>query len=189
VYLDDATSLAMTPVLRELPATVVGSAALRGRTLPELSFLAGHHLSSQRSEHRIARLSADVDDLAACFVTAVCVVVPDTPIPDRLRSLVDLLLPRVKDRMSSDDEALLEEAVGAFDADGARADIGAYMRAVERAGLRCGLLLAGNLSVALAMAKTLPGGADAFKEREAELCSFSMSTAAARLRARLGWYD
>jgi hypothetical protein len=135
------------------------------------------------------RLSADLDDLAACFVTAVVVAVPDTPVPDHLRSLVDLLLPRVKQRITPEDEALLDEAVIAFDAAGARADIGSFAHAVERAALRAGLLLAGKLNVAVEMSGSLPGDDDEADSRERELYAFTVSDTAATLRARLGSYE
>ncbi|MBL9025181.1 MAG: hypothetical protein JNL21_23490 [Myxococcales bacterium] len=189
VYLDDSSALTMTPALRELPTTVVGSGALRGRTLAELSFLAGFHLAMQRPEHRLVRLCADVDDLAACFVTAVVVAVPDTPIPDRLRPLVELLLPGVKDNLGDDDESALEEAVIDFDTAGARADIGAFVRAAERAALRAGFLLAGKVSVAIETARTLPGDAEEQRDRELEILAFAVSDAAFELRHKLGLYD
>jgi tetratricopeptide (TPR) repeat protein len=189
VYLDEASTLAMTPALRELATTVVGAGALRGRSLGELSFLAGHHLTLQRREHRLVRLCADIDDLAACFVTAVVAAVPDTPIPERLRRLVDLLLPGVREHLEEDDEAALEEAVIAFDAAGARADIGLFVRAVERAAIRAGTLLAGPLAVALDTARTLPGDDEEAEERENEIYAFAVSDIANQLRQKLGLYE
>lgn len=189
VYLDEASALTMTPALREFPTTVVGSGALRGRSLGELSFLAGFHLATQRPEHRLVRLCADIDDLAACFVTAVVVAVPDTPVPERLRTLVDMLLPGLKENLGDEDEAMLDEAVLEFDAAGARADIGAFVRAVERSAVRAGFLLAGRLSVALETSKTLPGDAEEVADREREILSFAVSDLAFKLRQRLGLYD
>jgi len=168
---------------------VVGAGALRGRSLGELSFLAGHHLALQRPEHRLVRLCADLDDLAACFVAAVVVAVPDTPVPERLRRLVDLLLPGVTKNLDGADEAALEEAVIAFDAAGARADIGVFVRAVERAAIRAGALLAGPLAVALDTARTLPGDDEDTDEREREIYAFAVSDIAYELRQKLGLYE
>ncbi len=189
VYLDDASSLGMTPCLRESPTAVIGAGALRGRSLEELSFLAGYHMVLQRQEHRLVRLSAQSDDLAACFVAAIVSVVPDTPVPERLAPLVDLLLPELEARLQAEGGELLDEAVLEFDAAGARADLGAYAEAVERAALRAGLLLCGKLPVAIEMARRLPGGEDLAAEREAELLAFTVSEEAAALRERLGVYD
>ncbi len=185
IYLEDSSVEGMTAVLRESPVTVVGAAALRGRSLDELRFLSGHHLAAHLTEHRIVRLAPAIDDLAACFLAAVVVAVPDTPVPERIRSLVELIVPAFAAFLEPENEAALEEAVMAFDAAGARADLVAYQRAVERASVRAGLVLCNSVEVAfksVALLTQIPtGGAD----REAELLGYSVSRGALELRARL----
>lgn len=185
IYLEDSSAEGMTAVLREVPVTVVGAAALRGRSLDELRFLSGHHLAAHITEHRIVRLAPAIDDLAACFLAAVVVAVPDTPVPERIRSLVELIVPAFAAFLESENEAALEEAVMAFDAAGARADLVAYQRAVERASVRAGLVLCNSVEVAFKSVSLLTqaplGGAD----REAELLGYSVGHGALELRGRL----
>lgn len=190
LYLEESSAEGMTAVLRDSPVTVVGSNALRGRTVEELRFLSGYHLSAHLREHRIVRLAPTIDDLAACFLAAVIIAVPDTPVPERIRSLVELIVPSFAAFLGPEDEEALEDSVMAFDAAGGRAHLVAYQRAVERASLRAGWLLCGSLSTALtavgmlASAGAASGGMTRV-ERENEILAFSVSDAGAALRAQL----
>lgn len=185
VYLEDASEEGMTAVLREQPVTVVGAQALRGKSLAELSFLAGWNIAGHMPEHRLVRLSSSVDDLAACFITAVRRVAPDTVAPPALSSLVDLLSPAFSREVREAEDSELEAAVFAFDQGGGRVDLAEYARAVDRACLRAGLLLAGDLEAARRCLPFLSKGALSLAEREAELIAFTVSGIAAELRDRL----
>lgn len=190
LYLEESSAEGMTAVLRDSPVTVVGSNALRGRTVEELRFLAGHHLSAHLREHRIVRLAPTIDDLAACFLAAVIIAVPDTPVPERIRSLVELIVPSFAAFLRPEDEEALEDSVMAFDAAGGRAHLVAYQRAVERASLRAGWLLCGSLSSALTAVGMLgttgsTSGSMTRIERENEILAFSMSDVGAAMRSRL----
>jgi len=186
VYLEEASAEGMTAVLRDRPVTVLGAALLRGRSLAELAFLAGYHLTGHLTEHRLVRLSAMLDDLAACFLAAVVLAVPDTPVPERIRSLVELLVPNMAQALDADDEAALEEAVMAFDAAGGRADLALFQRSVERASLRVGLLLCGSLQAAVNMCAMLPAGFLSERERLDELFAFQVCDRYRELCARIG---
>lgn len=186
VYLEEASAEGMTAVLRDEPVTVLGAALLRGRSLAELAFIAGYHLSGHLPEHRLVRLCSTLDDLAACFLSSVVLAVPDTPVPERIRTLVELLVPSTSEALTAEDEADLEEAVMAFDAAGGRADLGRYQRAVERASLRVGLLLCGDLKAAVAMCDMLPSGLFSKAERIDELYRFQISDRYRELCERIG---
>lgn len=185
IYLEDSSSEGMRTVLREHPVTIVGSSALRGRSIEELRFLAGHELAGHVPEHRIVQLAPNIDDVAACFLAAVVIAVPDTPVPERVRSLVELIVPAFAAFLAPESEAALEEAVMAFDAAGGRADLLAFQRAVERASLRAGWLLCQELDAAIEGAQSMSTPALAKTDRESELLSFSVSDAAVALRAKM----
>lgn len=185
MYLEESSAEGMTAVLRENAVTVVGASALRGRSVEQLRFLAGYHLAGHVPEQRIVRLAPNIDDLAACFLAAVVVAVPDTPVPERIRSLVELIVPSFAEFLAPENETALEEAVMAFDAAGGRADLLAYQRATERAGLRAGLVLCDSLSAATSALEFLSAGPASRAEREGELMSFWVSDAAHELRGRL----
>ncbi len=186
VYLEEASREGLVAALREDPVTVAGAAALRGRTLAELSFACGYHLTGQLPEHRLVRLCAARDDLAACFLSLVVVAVPDAPVPERIRGLIELLAPLVVDALEAEQEDELERAVMQFEASGGRADLGELARAVERAGLRAGLLLSGSLEAALGSLELLPEGPLDREARRAELFAFVLGDSYRELRIELG---
>jgi tetratricopeptide (TPR) repeat protein len=185
MYLEDASTEGMTAVLRDEPVTVIGASALRGRTLDELRFLSGYHLACHVPEHRIVRLAPNIDDLAACFLAAVVVAVPDTPVPERIRSLVELIVPGFAKVLQPEQEEALEEAVLAFDAAGGRADLVAFQRAVDVAGMRAGFLLTRKLAASADAAGSILTGPLNEDEREGELYAFAVSDLAQRLIAKL----
>ncbi|NUP10306.1 MAG: hypothetical protein HOW73_30010 [Polyangiaceae bacterium] len=185
IYLEDASQETMTAVLRDEPTTVVGSSALRGRSIEELRFLSGYHLAGHVVEHRIVRLAPNIDDLAACFLAAVVVAVPDTPVPERIRSLVELIVPSFAAFLEPERESALEEAVMAFDAAGGRADLVAFQKAVDRAGVRAGWLLCRKLGFASDAAASITVGPMTADERESELFAFSVSQAGVDLRGKI----
>jgi tetratricopeptide (TPR) repeat protein len=182
IYLDDASEEGMVPVLRARPVTVVGARALRGRSLEELTFLAGYNVAGHLPEHRVVRLSSSVYDLASCFIAVVRRAAPDTGAASSLRTFVDLLAPVLDGEMRPEEDVELKEAVLAFAEGGTRVDLAAYGRAVDRACLRAGLLLAADLEAALSALPALPKGALSTEEREEELLAFAVSELAAELR-------
>ena len=169
-------------MLRATPITVVGAQALRGKSLAELSFLAGWNICGHFPEHRLVRLCSSVDDLAACFIAAVRRVAPDTSAPGPLKSLVELLEPTLDREIRPEEDAELSQAVRAFDVGGGRVDLAEYARSVERACLRAGLLLAADVEAANACLPHLAKGALSFDQREEELMAFAVSSLAAGLR-------
>ncbi len=185
VYLEEASREAMTAVLAVTPTSVIGTAALRGREVGELAFMSGYHLAGHLPEHRLARLSITVDDLAASFLAATRIVVPDMGVPEKLRALVDLLHGTLKRRLDSETEGALEEAVLAFDEAGGRADLVAYARAVERASLRAGLLLCRDYSLAVDLSAQSTISPLKPEDRVTELATFAATGAYAHLRAYL----
>ncbi|HTJ84419.1 MAG TPA: hypothetical protein VL400_22025 [Polyangiaceae bacterium] len=185
VYLEEASREDMTPVLAVAPTTVIGTSALRGRSVAELAFFTGYNVAAHLPEHRLARLSTSVDDLAACFLAAARLARPAIVVPERLRALVDLLLGTLKRRMGNDSHDALDRAVAAFEEAGGRADLVAYARAVERASLRAGLLLANDYALACRLAEQQTTSPLKPADRVAELAIFSANGGYAELREML----
>ncbi len=129
---------------------------------------------------------ADSTEHALDGAEIVVLAVPDTPVPERVRTLVELLVPSTSEALTAEDEADLEEAVMAFDAAGGRADLSRYQRAVERASLRVGLLLCGDLKAAIAMCEMLPSGVLSKADWVDELCRFLVCDRYRELRERIG---
>lgn len=189
VYLDDGFDGSYAVILSDPPASKVGSAALRGRSLPELISLAGRHLTYHAPQHRLLALCSAIEDLSACFLAVVSLVNKDVKVAPAVQRVIDELAPRIEAWLGADEASEIEAAVTEFTDSGGRADLLRYIASVERTSLRAGLLLAGDIGVARKMAAEglFQGGyRDVLTpdERLDELFAFSVSREYEELRAR-----
>ncbi len=187
MYLDDKSNFNFAAVLADPPATRIGASALRGRSLTELAFLAGRHVTYHAPQHRLVALCPAVEDLSACFFAAVSLATGEVTGPENMRRVVGDLAPRVEAWLGAEELDRLKTAVLVFAEAGGQADLLRYVGSVERVSLRAGLLLAGALeaSVGLATDGLFDGGyRDVLTEAERvdELVSFSVSDSYAALR-------
>lgn len=190
MYLDDKSNSSFAPILADPPATRIGGGALRGRSVPELAFLAGRLVTYQAPRHRLLALCPAIEDLTACFLAAVSLATGEVTGPESMRRVVGDLAPKVQAWLGTEELEELKKAVHAFSEAGGRADLTRYVASVERTSLRAGVLLAGSLHVGIELAKegVFEGGyRDALTEAERvdELVSFQVSDAYADVRALL----
>jgi tetratricopeptide (TPR) repeat protein len=186
VYADESSPQPLRALPRAIPTTIVGSSALRGRSLAELSFLCGHHLVYELPEHRPVRLASSLEELAVCVLATMRIVRPSLAVPDHLSSAIRSLSAQVDGRLDAESRRALEHAAQRFDRSAGRVDLGSYVDAVERAALRVGAVLAGRLDVAMATLGSLPEHSLSKGHRERILLA-SMSRGLARtLRDALG---
>jgi tetratricopeptide (TPR) repeat protein len=186
IYLDEASPTAFASPVRKAVTIVVGSSGMRGRSVTELAFLSAHLLSYQVPEHRPVLLAASVEELGACFVTALRVVRPGLPIPSRLASLAAPLEAGIAARVDAATRTFLEVAASRFEAGGGRVDLTSYVEAVERAALRVGLAFCGRFDAAMSALPLLPDNLLTRGHRERVLLSSVASPILDRLRAGLG---
>jgi cellulose synthase operon protein C len=185
IYLhDDDVSIAA--VIAEEESAVVGGRVLRGRSLPELAFLAGRHLAYHKSGHRLLLYYPTIEELSACFLAGVKIALPELPIPATARTNVLDLVSRIDAELSPDERAGLSHAVRAFQAAGGRTDIAAWVAAVERCATRAGYLLAGDLDVAAGILREEPRVVASAEEKLSDLISFTVSEEHYLLRDELG---
>src|SRR5262245_4870007 len=84
VYVRDDANVNLAAVPVEEPSVIAGGGVLRGKSLPELAFLVGRHLSYYLPPHRLLLYYASLEDLSALFVAAVKLVLPAVPVPKPL---------------------------------------------------------------------------------------------------------
>jgi hypothetical protein len=72
---------------------------------------------------------------------------------ESLKRVITELMPRIETWLGAEDLGALEKAVGEFTAGGGRVDLLKYVASVERTSVRVGLLLAGDVGAAVALAK------------------------------------
>lgn len=167
------------------PAIVLGRAALTGRSLSELAFMAGHHLAFSRPGGRLLAFYPDLTALRALAqaTAALC--------RDELAVGLDAETRILRDRLARHlDPAHQARAAAAVDALLAmdRVDVSAWLRSLETLACRVALLLSGDVTVAasvLAITGAPPDGRSA-RERALHLLPFAISQSHTALRHLLG---
>jgi len=167
------------------PSTAVGPTVVRGRSVKELAFLVGRHLTYYRPEHHVLVHFSSRDALAGLVLAAA-----QLAMPDEMGSVggpaVAALRARLRRHLTEADLAAVRDAVRRLHARGGRASLGSWTRSVELTAGRAGLLLCGDLATAMSIlrseSRAIAGvSVDA---KRADLLCFCPSRAHADLRAR-----
>ncbi|EYF07360.1 hypothetical protein [Chondromyces apiculatus] len=186
VYLREDAQLNLAAVIADHPAVIAGAGVLRGRSMPDLAFLIGSHLTYHVGAHRLLLSYPTIDELAGCFLAAVSLVRPTVPIPPALEEAARTLATELDTRVQGAERDRLQAAVLAFEEAGARADLAHWAGAVERCAARTGYLLSGDLAVAVRLIRAESTGLLAPEETIGDLYAFTVSDAFHALRTELG---
>jgi tetratricopeptide (TPR) repeat protein len=165
------------------PALVLGKSLLTGRSIPELAFAIGRELASQHLTRRLVTFFPSVPELRSVIVAGIAQVVPSS-----LGSEAMALREGMRTRMTPTDRAALERAVVALQARDGRFDLKPWMRAIELAACRAGLLVSGDITAAarmLAVDGRVVGGLSA-ADRVRDLVPFSVSERCSKVRRAIG---
>ncbi len=182
---DVPSGIAAVPVAA--PATALGPQVLAGRSVQELAFLAGRHLTYYRAGHYPLVFFPTLADLSALVLASVRLVVPGITVPPPAEGgsrvgdvLGERLAPEAKDRLAA--------TVSKLNARGGRLDLLAWIRSIELTASRAGLLLAGDLRTAMRLTKDERRAiADLSPEtKRGDLLGFCASEAYGQLRERMG---
>ena len=186
IYLRDDAPLGIAAITVEEPSVIVGSGVLRGRSLPDLAFLVGSHLTYHVGPHRLLLHFPSIEELGACFLASARLVRPSVPIPAALEDAALALSPLIDVLLSDDERDRLDQAVRAFEDAGARADLAHWAGAVERCAARAGYLLCGDLPLAADLLRGEPIGLLQAEEKIGDLYGFAVSSELHLLREELG---
>jgi hypothetical protein len=186
VHLREDSPVTIASVIAKEPSVLVGAGALRGRSVPELAFLVGRHLAFEEGARRLLLYYPSLESLAACFLAAVKIVLPETALPETLQAAVDALVPAIEGRLDAGARRALVRTVTAFDQSGGRADLSAWVADSHRTVSRVGYLLAGDLQIAAGLIRSEPQSVLSAEEKMADLLSFAVSEAHSQLRLQLG---
>jgi hypothetical protein len=129
-----------------------------------------------------------VTEATALVLAAVKLARPELPVPAHAAAAAAKLRKELVAHATEAQRSELAIAVERLDVRGGKVDLAAWIRGVELTANRAGLLLAGDLAVAMRMLRQEQRGiADlTFEDRRADLLGFSASRQYADLRARLG---
>jgi len=188
LYVLDEVPGGIAAVPAPRPSTALGPEVLRGLGPKDHAFLAGRHLTYYRREHYALVCYPTLTELSALFLGAVKLVMPELPVPGYLS---DAVARRRKTLVKHADDAqkkTLRAAVERLDARGGRVDLTAWIKSVELSAQRAGLLLCGDLKVAMTRmrAETRAIAELGFDQRRADLLAFVASDKLGRARGLLG---
>ncbi len=188
LYVLDEVPGGIAAVPAPRPSTALGPDVLRGLGAKDLAFLAGRHLTYYRREHYALVCYPTLPEISALFLGAVKLAMPELPVPGYLS---DAVARRRKTLVKHADDAqkkTLRAAVERLDARGGRVDLAAWIKSVELSAQRAGLLLCGDLKVAMTRMRAEKRAIAelGLDQRRADLLSFCASDKLARARGLLG---
>ena len=187
IFLDDAADGVLLAPFAKRQSTVIARGALSGRTLPELAFLVGRHLTLRLAEHELVAHIQSVDELRVCFLAAVKIVLGQVPASGPLATAAETLAQLLVEQQPTGERAALEQAVRAFSEAGGRVDLSRWVASVERCARRAGLLLCGDLDVALRLVRGAGDTAMVSAQQSVDdLCVFMASREHLLLRQETG---
>lgn len=186
IYVREDAPVGLVAIPSEEPTVLAGTHALRGRSLQELAFFVGRHLAYHIDVHRLLLFYPSLEELTACFVTALAIALPDRPIPPKVQQIVDAHKPLIEQHIQPQRLVALRKAVAEFEAAQVRPDLTRWAASIERCATRAGYLLCGNLEVAATVIRSEPRGALDPEAKIDDLCAFSVSESIALLREEMG---
>jgi tetratricopeptide (TPR) repeat protein len=186
IYIDDKVDVALSSRFAKHQTTIIGRSALRGKNLGELAFLVGRHLALRTPEHELVAHMQSIDELSACFLAAIKLVLGAAP-AGPLSTIVDNLARLLATQQTDEERAALDAAVRKLAQRGDQLNLGEWVASVERCATRAGYLLCGDLCTAVAMVES--EGDSPFstaQSRVDDLCAFAVSGSHMKLRQELG---
>ena len=186
IYIHEDPQLALASVIAEVPTVLCGNKVMRGRSLAELSFLVGRHLAYHVGSNRLLLYFPSIEELTACFLAAIRIVMPEVAAPANIRASVTELERGIALRLTDAERVDLAAAVATFESQGSRANLAEWVAAVERCVTRAGYLLAGDLDVAAGILGGEPRGVLEAEAKLADLLAFAVSEEHHALREAMG---
>jgi hypothetical protein len=165
------------------PVTVIGRRVLSGRSPEEHAFLVGRHLAWYRPEHYVRRLFSAVPNLEDLFLAALAIGSPGLPMAEDVKRRVLPLAQAFQPLIEPSAQEGLRRSFLRFVEAGGRTNLQRWSAAVEKTACRAGLLVSGDLGVAVRLLEAEEGE---LGELAKDLIVFSTSERYFQLRERLG---
>ncbi|MBN1610062.1 MAG: hypothetical protein JW940_25775 [Polyangiaceae bacterium] len=165
------------------PVTVIGRRALSGPSPLEHAFLVGRHLAWYRPEHYVQKLFSAVPNLEDLFLAALAMGSPGLPMAEDVKRRVLPLARAFQPLLEPSALDGLRRSFLRFVEAGGRTNLQRWSAAVEKTACRAGLLVCGDLSVAVRLLAAEEG---TLGELAKDLIVFSTSEPYFQLRQRLG---
>lgn len=172
---------------RWAPTMVVGTNLLSAHTEPELAFLIARELTYLKLPHLLRVLAPALAQQAVLMLTAVAMTDPGQPIAGDQEEAIKTQLKHLSAHMELDDFEKVGKAVRHMLSQAEPFDLTRWNGAVDRAALRAGLVLSGDVEVAAGALEIVLADGDADIEAvRASLIRFAVSDAHQHIRKELG---
>lgn len=171
--------------VRWAPTLVVGTDLLAGHSEAELAFLIARELTYLTKDHLLRVLAPNLAQQAVLVLTAVAMAEPNQPIAGDQEEAIKAQLKHLSAHMELDDFEHVGNAVRSLLSQAEPFDLGRWNHSVDRAALRAGLVLCGDVEIAAQSLPRLLSEDDVARTRAA-LIRFAVSRAHQRIRRTLG---
>lgn len=183
IYVDKDRDAGYEHIPAVPPLTLIGKAALSGRSQLEYAFLAGRHLSWYRQEHYVKKLFSAVPDLEDLFLAALTIGNPGLPIAEDMKRRVAPIAKAFEPVLEPQQIDALRGHFLRFVEEGGRTNLQRWSSAVEKTACRVGLLLGNDLNTAVGILRAEEGE---HGELAKDLLAFVVSDRYFQLRRQLG---
>jgi golgin subfamily B member 1 len=186
LYLLDDVPSGIAAVPAASPSTALGPDVRSGMTVQTLAFLAARHLTYYRPEHYALVFFPTLAELSNLVLAAVRLAIPGLSVPPGPEE--SRVADQLGARLDAAAKEALEAAVARLDKRGGKLDLLAWIRGVELTAQRAGLLLAGDLRIAMRIvsAEARPIADLSLEAKRGDLLRFAASDAYGKLRERMG---
>jgi hypothetical protein len=133
------------------PVSVLGRKALSGKSVSQLAFLVGQHMSSYRGDHFVKTIFTATEDLEDLFVAALILADPKLPIRGAQRARIEPLARAIEPLLGDSARDALRSNYLRFVEEGGRTNLQRWSLGVEKTSCRAGLALSQDLPVALSL--------------------------------------
>lgn len=165
------------------PITVIGKQALSGKSIADLAFLVGQHISGYRGEHYVKTLYRGTEDLEDLFLAALTLANPQLPLVGAQRARVEPLARAIEPLLEPPAIDALRSHYSRFAEEGGRTNLQRWAQAVDKTAARAGLALCQDLPAALSQLDLHEGRLGPLA---LDLLSYSTSSRFLHLRSTLG---
>jgi tetratricopeptide (TPR) repeat protein len=169
------------------PALVVGKEAQKLKDRLGLAFALGQQLTVLKPGLFVHRLVSSGTELSAWLLASIKIFVPALPVPADLAGPVQERLSPIREALTNADLEKLQGYVQSFVSTAADVNLKRWARAIDRTGDRAGLLLAGDVAVAVRVLKPQIEDKAQLSSRLRDLTLFTISDEHHLLRTRLGY--
>ena len=187
LYVLDEVPGELSAVPVDSPSALASKSLARGLSLAQLAFLWGRHLTLFRPEHYLAVFYPTVDELGvllkASLLSGECQSLPAEDVTSEAKKLAKDL----RKKLHPGSYERLRAACRSFRPEDLDARVAHWLRTVELAGGRAGLLACGDVAVATELVRRHPvRGQTPEADQVSDIMCFSVSDEYAKLRDRLG---